>query len=148
MTLDHSRVQQFLTNMRDSLGHLREIQAFGVEAFRSDFRNHQSAMRLLQVCIEDMINIANHLIARRSYRAPRDFSDVFRVLAEQCLISETDSACYARMARFRNRLVHVYWDIDLNQVFEFICSELDDFEHFAESVGKVLLAELEENSQD
>ena len=148
MTLDHSRIQQFLTNMRGNLVHLREIQAFGVESFRSDFRNHHAAMRLLQVCIEDMINIANHIIARRSYRAPRDFSDVFRVLAEQSLISEEDADRYAKMVRFRNRLVHVYWDIDLDQVFEFIRSELEDFERFAGSVGKVLLAEVGERGQD
>jgi uncharacterized protein YutE (UPF0331/DUF86 family) len=134
-----------LTNVRSHLALLREIRALGAESFRNDFRNHHAAMRLLQIGIEDMINVANHIIARRSYRAPSDFADAFRVLAEEKLISEADSGRYAGMARFRNRLVHVYWDVDLDQVFEFLCSDLDDFECFAESIGQVL---LDENGRD
>ncbi len=114
MTLDRSRIEQFLANMRENVAHLREIAAQGPEAFRSDFRNHHAAMRLLQICIEDMINIAGHIIARRSYRAPKDFVDTFQVLAEQHLVSVEEARRYAKMARFRNRLVHVYWSIDLD----------------------------------
>ncbi len=144
MTLDRSRVEQFLSNLRANVAHLREIAAQGPEAFREDFRNHQSALRLLQISIEDMINVAGHVIARRSYRAPRDFADAFSVLAEQGIVSAAEADRYARMARFRNRIVHVYWDLDLTQVFGILEADLADFDRFAETVESLLLEEFPE----
>ena len=141
MTLDQSRVRQFLAGMRDRVARLREIATEGPDAFRDDFRSHHAAMRLLQISIEDMINIGSHIIARRSYRAPKDFADVFRVLNEEGIISSDAAGRYARMARFRNRLVHVYWDVDLDQVYSVLNSDLGDFETYAESVARLFLEE-------
>jgi hypothetical protein len=49
VTVDRSRLEQFLTNMRDNVARLREIGAGGRDAFRNDFRNHHAALRLLQI---------------------------------------------------------------------------------------------------
>jgi len=38
------------------------------------------------------------------------------------------------MARFRNRLVHLYWDTDFRLVHRIIRDELDDLEAFAQAV--------------
>ncbi len=34
------------------------------------------------------------------------------------------------MARFRNRLVHLYWDVESEAVYEILQTRLDDFEQF------------------
>ncbi len=148
MTIDRERIQRFLTSMRDHVAQLREIAGQGSEAFRNDFRNHQAAMRLLQICIEDMINVGGHIIARKSYGLPKDFADVFRILAERGIISADEEGRYARMARFRNRLVHVYWDIDLDQVFQILAADLGDFERFSETIGALLLTEPDGGSDE
>jgi len=39
------------------------------------------------------------------------------------------------MARFRNRLVHVYWDVDDRRVVEYLQESLGDLEQFAAAVA-------------
>ncbi len=34
------------------------------------------------------------------------------------------------MARFRNRLVHLYWEVDDQQVYHILTHDLDDFDAF------------------
>ncbi len=38
------------------------------------------------------------------------------------------------MARFRNRIVHVYWDIDLNDIYEILEDDLEDFNRFVKEI--------------
>jgi hypothetical protein len=49
------------------------------------------------------------------------------------------SSCFGvmRMARFRNMLVHVYWEIDYNRVYD-ILSDLDDLRAFRRAIGALL----------
>jgi len=43
-----------------------------------------------------------------------------------------------RMARFRNRLVHLYWEIDTESIYEFIHENLGDFKRFDQMVVEFL----------
>ncbi len=43
-----------------------------------------------------------------------------------------------QMAKFRNRLVHLYWQIDDVQVLEIIQSRLDDFKKFIDDLSAFL----------
>ena len=38
------------------------------------------------------------------------------------------------MAKFRNRLVHIYWDIDKEEMYNIIQTNLGDFEKFIKCV--------------
>jgi len=39
------------------------------------------------------------------------------------------------MARFRNRLVHIYWEIDNDELHRLILSRLEDFRQFLKKFG-------------
>jgi uncharacterized protein YutE (UPF0331/DUF86 family) len=38
------------------------------------------------------------------------------------------------MARFRNRIVHLYWDVDLDLVYDYLTQRLGDFERYVSHV--------------
>ena len=134
MTIDTDKIERFLIEIRENVKKLNIIKDYGKVAFTDDFRNYNSSLRLLQVSIESMINIANHIIARRSFRAPKDFSDAFRVLCENGIISQSDLKTYLKMVKFRNRIVHLYWDLDLDFVFNLLENNLFDFINFANKI--------------
>jgi uncharacterized protein YutE (UPF0331/DUF86 family) len=39
-----------------------------------------------------------------------------------------------KMAKFRNRLVHLYWGLDRDTIYDFLQNNLNDFKLFEESV--------------
>jgi uncharacterized protein YutE (UPF0331/DUF86 family) len=42
------------------------------------------------------------------------------------------------MAKFRNRLVHVYWDIDDKQIYDYLQNSVADLETFLTSVASFI----------
>ncbi|MDN5277409.1 MAG: hypothetical protein PWR01_1374, partial [Clostridiales bacterium] len=48
-----------------------------------------------------------------------------------------------KMARFRNRLVHLYWDVDAQMIYDIIQNRLGDFEKFAQ----IVLEEMEREEE-
>jgi uncharacterized protein YutE (UPF0331/DUF86 family) len=39
------------------------------------------------------------------------------------------------MAHFRNRLVHLYWDVDNARVYDYLQGSLADFDDFARAIA-------------
>ncbi len=89
-----------------------------------------SAKYYLQVSIEICLDVANHIIAAARFRAPKDYADAFTVLEENHILSQTMGQKLRQMAKFRNRLVHLYGEIDDAFVYEFLKNDIDDIKYF------------------
>jgi len=133
-SLNVDRLRLRLGAIADALRHLRELGALGEEAFLSDFRNTESAKYLLIVAIEAAIDICNHIVARGGGRSPQDYADCFEVLAELGVLQPALVERLKRMARFRNLVVHLYWQVDNRLVYRVICEDLEDLETFGQEI--------------
>jgi uncharacterized protein YutE (UPF0331/DUF86 family) len=109
---------------------LAKISKTSKETFLKDKILIGSAKYYLQVSIECCLNVANHIIASEKLRVPRDYSDSFLVIQEEGLISSELGDKLRQMAKFRNRLVHLYGEIDNTNVYEYIKGDLKDIEEF------------------
>ena len=89
-----------------------------------------SAKYYLQVAVESCIDMANHIIASERLRAPKDYADIFKVLAEEGIIPPDFLPELQRMARFRNRLVHLYWEVDAEVIYDILQERLGEFERY------------------
>jgi uncharacterized protein YutE (UPF0331/DUF86 family) len=99
-----------------------------------------SAKYYLQVSIECCLDIANHIIAAEGLRAPKDYADSFKVLEEQRVFDEKLGLKLRQMAKFRNRLVHLYGEIDDKYVYEFVKKDLKDISDFKSVIVAKFLA--------
>jgi uncharacterized protein YutE (UPF0331/DUF86 family) len=97
-----------------------------------------SAKYYLQVAIESCIDMANHIIASERLRAPRDYADVFKVLEEEGIIPPDFLPELQRTARFRNRLVHLYWEVDAEMIYGILQERLGAFERYRGCILAVL----------
>lgn len=138
MTLDHYKVEKILFILKGNLEKLKDLSSVSIEDFINDYRNNQSALRLLQVSIESVIDIGNHIISRKNLEMPQTYSDVFKILEKNDIISGKCSEKCADMVKFRNRIVHLYHDIDLNAVYRFMKNDLDDFKLFVNEISALL----------
>lgn len=73
-------------------------------------------------------------LSAQSYRAPKDYRDVFTVLEENDILSAELTRNLRQMAGLRNRLVHLYWEIDDEQLFDYLQNELSDFDEVAQQI--------------
>lgn len=134
--VNRTKVERQLELIKEYLDFLREIQSLPEEEFAASRRDFHSAERCLQLVIECLINIGNHLISDQGLRAPKDYADIFKVLAENCILLTEDALTLKQMVQFRNRLVHVYWDIEPKVLWQIIQEELGDIERCALNLAK------------
>lgn len=93
-----------------------------------------SAKYLLVLSIECCLDAAHHIIASEGFRVPKDYFDTFKILNEKGIVPDTFMPTLRRMVRFRNRLVHLYWEVDDHMVYQILQDNLRDFETFVDYV--------------
>ena len=105
------------------------------EEFVSDQMVVDAAKYRLLVAIEAAASMCTHLAARLLGEAPSSYAQCFQVLASSGIISPGLAERLAAMARFRNLLVHVYAEVDDNQVWEVLQSDLEDLKDYLSAIG-------------
>jgi uncharacterized protein YutE (UPF0331/DUF86 family) len=132
------KVHGTLRNLDTYVGHPRKLAAFDKAALLADFTKTGSLRYYLQVSIECCLDLANHLIAAQALRPPKDYADAFAVLGEAGLVTQDFVPTLQKMARLRNRLVHLYWEVDDETLHGFVTTRLADFDRFKACVIRLL----------
>ena len=134
--IDLPKVKQKIFYMKENLNKLIELKDKPRGEFLGDFRNVDSAKYLLQISIEAMLDISNHIIARNRWEKPETNKECFEVLSKHGIIEEKYVNIYFAMAKFRNRIVHMYYDVDEVVIYETLQNNLNDIENFIEKIIK------------
>ncbi len=131
---DAERLRLQFEKLDERVTELREIAAKPRAAFLADPIARSAAERLLQNSIQSCLDVGNHLISEMQLRRPATYGDVFIILGEAGILPEDFAGELARMARFRNRLVHLYDEISPDELYDILQERLGDFGRFAASV--------------
>ena len=124
------RIFQKFSLLDDHLNILKDIAKKPVNTFLKDKILLGSAKYYLQVSIGCCLDFANHIIASERFRVPKDYADSFKVIEEEGLVSGELGKRLQQMAKFRNRLVHLYGDIDDKNVHQYINKDVKDLVEF------------------
>ena len=137
--VDRHVVQARIGKLREYLTLLRKIRGLASEArFVRDPLIYGNAERYLQLAIQAVLDISNHVVADTDSRLPSDNKELFQVLATRKIISAALARRLVSMAGFRNILVHEYLEIDRHRVYQVLRRELGDFDRFIRAVTKLL----------
>jgi uncharacterized protein YutE (UPF0331/DUF86 family) len=128
-------------NLREYTTHLATLGLLGKEAVLSDPYKIGAARYYLQVAIECCLDIGNHVIASEQFRPPATYRETFEILAEAGLIQNDFLPTLQQMASMRNRLVHLYSDVDDEVVFAAILTAPTDCERFVRLILDYMQAE-------
>jgi uncharacterized protein YutE (UPF0331/DUF86 family) len=128
--------------IRENLGKIRAYAAQSDADFFADERNLYTVMHLLLVCIEAVANICNHLLAKTARKTPASYSECFEGLRELGILDDPLTGRLIQMARFRNILVHRYWQVEPERVLRYARENLGDFEAFLRDVGQFVSQQM------
>jgi uncharacterized protein YutE (UPF0331/DUF86 family) len=104
----HIIIQRRLSVLEEAVMNLEQLKALSKEDFWGDFRNYGAAERFLQIAIEMLSDVGNHVIASRNLGAVDTMTDVPCRLNEHKLISTVLCDEWIKMVGFRNIIVHDY----------------------------------------
>lgn len=138
MTLNVDLIQSRVEDIQECAERLGRMRELSRAAFLADQDVLDVACYRLLVAIEAALQICFHVSAERLQRVPETYAECFALLGEAGILSRSLSTTLQRMARFRNMLVHVYWDVDYDQVYDILQGHLDDLSAFVRAVGALL----------
>ena len=137
--VDRLVVQSRIARLREYLALLEKIRGLADERrFVSDPLVYGNAERYLQLAIQAVLDISNHIVADLNLGLPGDNTELFDLLARRKIVSARLAKKLAPMAGFRNILVHEYLDIDRRRVYRALSQDLGDFERFIKAVSRLL----------
>lgn len=126
------------------LGHLRELRAAldDWERYRiitlEDLKTNRDTMNMvlhaMLVSIQSAIDISNHLIAGKRLRKPATYRETFEILHEAGLISLQLSESMSDLAGFRNVLVHIYWKLDMDEIYGILQNDMETLKEFEKTI--------------
>ncbi len=136
--VDKEKIEKLFSELDEYLLSLNELKTLPLSDYVKEKRNIYSGRYLLQISIETCINIGNHLISTEKLGLPKEYADTFRILAKSEIISNELVDKLILMTRFRNRIVHLYWDIDDEFIKKIIETNLEDFYLFQKAIKAYL----------
>ena len=134
--VDKELLSRKLSLLRSYVAELVRADDITWAKYRSDLRTKAFVERYLHLAIEEVLDIANHLISFERWREPSGYRDIFLVLRENGVITNEQLPLLQEMASFRNLLVHRYENVDDEIVFRIFKKRLSDFDLFIELVSK------------
>ena len=134
MTLDHELLRKRCEEIIDACDRLDHIAEISKDSFLKDQDTRDIASYRLLVAIEASLNICYHVCSKQLTRVPENYAQCFELLGEAGIISVELSSTLQRMARFRNLLVHVYYHVDDEQLYEVISKHIGDLRRFCNSI--------------
>lgn len=78
--------------------------------------------------------MANHIVAREGLGTPTTYQEAVDLLVEHGVLPGQKSDAFRAMVRFRNRAVHLYDEVDAEEVHAILDADLDDFEVFIRAI--------------
>ncbi len=136
--VDRDVILARVARIRESVARLVRLAALSEREFRADTDACALAERHLQVAIQALIDIGNHVVADLELGTPSEYREVFGLLATHKLIPRALATRLEKMAGLRNLLVHDYLRVDPSLVHRMLRKELADFERFIAAVLKSL----------
>lgn len=134
------------------LSHLRELsealkdweryQSISIEELGTDRDKRNMVLHAMLISIQAAIDIATHIIAEKELRKPATYRETFEILEEERIISEELANELSDLAGFRNVLVHIYWELDLDELYGILQNDLKVLDAFKKIVKELLGEEL------
>ena len=136
--IDREKVTAIFRRMDGYMRQLRLMAAKPREQVVEDPVSFAATEHFLQLCAESCLDVANHVISAERLRAPKDYADAFAVLGENRIVPAALLPKLQAIARFRNLVVHLYWEVDSNRVYDILRNHLDDFQAFEDCILEYL----------
>lgn len=125
-------IRRRLNKLDEYLAILYGLRRYSFEEFTAEPERYGSAERFLQLTIEALSDIGNHLVADLDLGTVDSYSDIPYLLWEADYIDVDKREQWVRMIGFRNILVHDYLDVDRKRVYDILQNNLGDIEALRE----------------
>lgn len=135
--VDPERLRRLLHLASERISRLRRDAELDRDEILTDEMRSLALERVFQTAIEACIDAAQHVCSSEGWGPPKDNADAMRVLRDHDVLDRELAEVMGDAVRFRNVLVHLYAEVDLDKVIDHLGS-LDELDRFVASVAELI----------
>lgn len=139
MKIDKEKIKHRFSEINKSLKEIQHLASMEDKVFWSEKKNIAAVKYYLLQAIEATGSVCAHIAAKKFSRGVSAFGECFDLLEEEGVLENELASRLRRMIKFRNKLIHQYWEIDDKKVLEYAREDIDDFNDFIKVINKVFL---------
>jgi len=130
MKLNVASIKTRLQKLEQYIAELKKHQALSFEQFEQNFTVQLAIERAFQAATECCTDISSHIISVYGLERPEEQRDIFLILAKMGYLDGEYARQMSELVSFRNRIVHIYWDMDLRRLYHYLQKDVPLFERF------------------
>lgn len=136
--IDSDIIVNRLERLKGYVKLLRTIQKNGKKKICKNPVSYAAMERFLQLSVECVLDVGNHVIAGLNLRKPSTYSQILQILAEEKIITKKLLTTAKPLASVRNLLVHDYSELNRETIFDTAREVTPTFEELARAYRKFL----------
>ena len=130
-------IESRMKKLEEIVNYLESLSKYTAEDFENDYTLTSSLERNLQLAIQCILDIGNHIISIENLEKPKEYKDIIIILGKNNIIPEDFSEKIHKMAGLRNIIIHAYLDVDKQELVSHL-KNIDDFKSFMKFIAKFL----------
>ena len=139
--VDRERIEGHLSTLDEAMAQLKRLQGrfSSFAEFRSDVDTRELCVHYLRIALESVLDICRHFLAVVGVSlAELDTTNLIELAGEKGLLEAAFAHRIRGMAGMRNAIVHVYWGLDYQAIYQAVTEGLHDLDEFARQVRTYL----------
>lgn len=138
MEIDKEKIKQRFSEINESLAEIKRLTSLEDKEFWSRKENIAAVKYYLLQAIESVGGICVHIAAKKFNKGVSVFGECFEILEKEGFLSEDLTSRLRNMVKFRNKLIHRYWEIDDKNILQYTRKDLNDFNEFMKAINMLL----------
>lgn len=136
--IDKEVIREKLQELKRYSKELENFKSISRDEFSSSLGKQWMICHGLQLSIQVLIDVSNHILAAIGENQIEDYVDIIDKLGEKNIIPPEFARQIRGMVGLRNILVHEYVSVDLDKIYEILQNRLDDFHNFIEYINQFM----------
>ncbi len=135
LVVDRRFVSRLIEDIEKNVVLLEAMRDVPAETLRDDPHQGYTALYALQICVEALLNVSHHMIAELGLTRPESTVHAVEILTRSGVLQDSELAGrLPDIVRFRNLIVHRYWDIRWDLVHGILQHNIGDLRAFAAAI--------------
>ena len=136
--IDKEVIVKKLQELNRCLKELENLKNISSKDFFSSLDKQWTVCHGLQLSIQILIDVGNHILASIGENQIEDYVDIIDRLGKKGIIPSEFAQAIRGMVGLRNILIHEYAKIDLDKIYEILQKRLGDFYSFIEYIDQFI----------
>ena len=136
--VDKELIIKKLQELNRYLKELEDSKNISLDEFHSSIGKQWMVCHGIQLSIQSLIDVGNHILAALGENQIEDYSDIIDKLGERNILPSEFAQSIRGMVGLRNILVHEYTRLDIKIIYDILQNQLEDFYMFTKHINQFL----------